>query len=74
MRYVCKQDLCLEKYDDDGGSTEEFINIEAGEVFEASEDKYRIAGGPETIHLENGRSWLEILPETLDMFFEPEKG
>ena len=71
MRYRCKVGFSVDRYDDDGRDMEEYEDIEVGSVFERSEDSFRIAGGPDTIHLVNGIQWLEITQEHLDEFFEP---
>ena len=60
-------------YDDDGGSTDEYMYTQVGEVYEACEGKYRFAGGPETIRLESKSGyWIEITPKTLNEYFEQE--
>ena len=63
-KYKCKENLCIEIYDDDGFSTERYNLIQ----------KYRICGGPDTIRLEctdpQNLYWLEITKETLESYFE----
>lgn len=68
--YRCKQDFALDAYDDDGFSLDEAITIEAGEVFQRSEDRFRVVGGSETIHLENDHAWIEITGDLLGQFFD----
>ena len=68
--YICKQDFALDAFDDDGRSLEETITIEAGEVFQRSDDRFRIVGGSDTIHLENDHAWIEITPDLLGQFFD----
>ena len=68
--YRCKQDFELTAYDDDGRDLEKSITIEAGEVFQRSEDRYRYVGGPDTIHLENDHAWIEITGDLLEQFFD----
>lgn len=71
MKYRCKAGFLIDRYDDDGHDMEEYEEIEEGTVFEKSEDAFRIAGGPDTIHLENGIQWIEITQEHLEEYFEP---
>ena len=71
--YRCKQDFELEAYDDDGFSLDKAITIEAGEVFQRSENRFRVVGGPETIHLENDHAWIEITGDLLEHFFDEVK-
>lgn len=68
--YRCKQDFALDAYDDDGFSLDEAITIEAGEVFQRSESRFRIIGGSDTIHLENDHAWIEITGDLLEQFFD----
>ena len=70
-KYRCKVGFALDRYDDDGRLMEGYEEFEEGSVFECSEDGFRIAGGPDTVHLENGKQWLEITQEHLEAFFEP---
>lgn len=71
MKYICKEGFAVERYDDDGWSTYEYMEIEKGEVYEVSDDWHRLAGGYDTIRLENNDNgnWLELLPETIDRYF-----
>lgn len=71
--YRCKQDFALDAYDDDGFSLDEAITIEAGEVFQRSDGRFRIVGGSDTIHLENDHAWIEITPDLLGQFFNEVK-
>ncbi len=68
--YRCKQDFELTAYDDDGFSLEETITIETGEVFQRSEDRFRIIGDSDSIHLENDHAWIEITGDLLEQFFD----
>ena len=72
MKYVCKEGSAVEKYDDDGWPTDEYMSIEVGEVYEVIDD-WRVAGGYDSIRLENSEkgNWLELQQETIDQYFEP---
>lgn len=70
-KYRCKVGFLLDRYDDDGFYTDEYEEVEEGSVFERSEDWHRIAGGPDSIRLENGKQWMEITQDYLDAYFEP---
>lgn len=50
----------------------EDISIEAGEVYEVNDDWHRVAGGYDSIRLENNENgnWLELQQETIDQYFE----
>lgn len=70
--YVLKQDIALDRYDDDGSWTEDIKYFQAGQVFQVSDDSFRIASGPDTIHLESDNGdWMEITPEHFAEWFEP---
>ncbi len=72
MKYICKEGFAVEKYDDDGWPTDEYMSIEVGEVYEVIDD-WRVAGGYDFIRLENSEkgNWLELQQETIDQYFEP---
>ena len=70
INYRCKKELALAEYDDDGRCTETIMNVEPGEILQSSDDRYRLIGGPETVHLENAQHWIEIDAETLSEYFE----
>lgn len=72
MKYICKEGFAVEKYDDDGWSTGEYMNIETGEVYEVNDDWHRIAGGYDSVRLENNENgnWLELQQATIDRYFE----
>lgn len=74
-KYKCKENLCIEIYDDDGFSTERYNLIQKNNIWqEDPDDMYRICGGPDTIRLEctdpQNLYWLEITKETLESYFE----
>lgn len=73
MKYRCKKPLVLDLYDDDGFSAEGQKYVEVGEAFEVAETSFRVAGGPDTIRLENAMGWMELLPETIGEYFEEAK-
>lgn len=72
MKYICKQGFSVEEYDDDGWPTDKYMNIEAGEVYEVNDDWHRVAGGYDSIHLENNENgnWLELQQATIDQYFD----
>lgn len=72
--YICKKTFQLEKFDDDGFSTGDYMDIHAGAMFERSESPFRVVGGKETVRLDgitaDEGTWLEIGEETLTEYFE----
>lgn len=72
MKYICKQGFSVEEYDDDGWSTDKYMNIEAGEVYEVNDDWPRVVGGYDSIRLENKENgnWLELQQATIDQYFD----
>lgn len=72
MKYICKIGFAVEEYDDDGWPTDKYMNIEVGEVYEVNNDWHRIAGGYDSIRLENNENgnWLELQQATIDQYFE----
>lgn len=68
MRYKCVTAFYLEKYDCDGFSTDEYTEVNTGEVYEVGDSD--IIGGE--IHLDgtNVNRWIEISKETLEKYFE----
>ena len=70
-KFRCKKEFELEIYDVYGNSTEEYITIQKGEVFELNNDVNYIGGEN---HLEKeDLSWIEISFETLEEYFEEVK-
>lgn len=69
-KFRCKKEFELEIYDVYGNSTEEYITIQKGEVFELNNDVNYIGGEN---HLEKDLSWIEISFETLEECFEEVK-
>ena len=70
--YICVKPLLFECYDDDGFVVEnKYVEIVEGEVFQKSEEKFRLVGGIDSIRLENDEQWLEVSKETLNEYFKP---
>lgn len=73
--YICKKGFLVDLLDDDGGFTEEYMEIDEGTLWERSEDPYRFAGGPDSVRLvgrkEMQDKWMEITEEHLQEYFEP---
>ena len=72
MIYKCKKDFQLDLYDDDGFYIEDSLTVYQGEMFERSDNDYRIIGGDvrlDGIGKSQGR-WLEISETTLSLYFE----
>ena len=72
MKYICKEGFAVEKYDDDGWPTDEYMSIKVGKAYEVNDDWHRIAGGYDSIRLENNENgnWLELQQATIDQYFE----
>ena len=72
MKYVCKEEFFIEEYDDDGWPTDKYMSIKVGEVYEVNDDWHRVAGGYDTIRLENNENgnWLELQQTTIDQYFD----
>lgn len=66
--YICKKELMLETFDDNGFDTGEYLAIEVGEIYQRTDEEYRLIGGE--VRLDNKRRWVEISEETLAEFFE----
>lgn len=69
-RYECIEDFIVEKCDDNGSWTEEYMIVESGSIWSES-DGFKIVGGE--IRLENYDdnkiTWLEISKENLNKRF-----
>lgn len=67
--YECVVDFELEKYDEDGFWTEEYVTIRKGSQWEIDSESDIIGG---EIHLDNvdGTQWIEISKETLNRYFK----
>lgn len=71
--YICKKELTLEKYDDGGFWTGDYITIPVGKVFRTEEERLLIATPPAIRLVADDMSWLEIGPETLREYFKEEQ-
>lgn len=67
MMYECMKDFELEKYDEDGFPTDEYMAIKKGSKWKR-DDSTNIIGG---VHLESVDSskWIEISKKTLNEYF-----
>lgn len=71
--YVCIKELCLDTYDANGFLEEQNNTIiKVGEVFQRSEDDYRLVGDKDSIRLDSDRHWVEIDEKTLNEYFKPQ--
>ena len=69
--YICKKALSIEMFDGNGFSVEEILDIQKGEKFQSSDDRFRCVGGPDTVRLDSDDgTWVEISRETLNEHFE----
>ena len=66
---ICIKELELNKYDDNGYSTDEYFVVHQGTVFNWDEENtHRIIGGE--IYLENSERFIEISKETFKEYFK----
>jgi hypothetical protein len=66
---ICINELELTKYDDNGYSTDKYIVIPKGAVFNWDEENtHRVIGGE--IYLENAEQFIEISKETFKECFK----
>ncbi|MVB11164.1 hypothetical protein CAFE_18710 [Caprobacter fermentans] len=70
MIYECIKSFELDKYDDNGFSTDEIMEIEKGSLWELNDDGGNIIGAEH--HLDNlgGSSWVEIDSDYLRKYFK----
>ena len=72
-RYKCISELVVQDYDGDGFALDTYTTIPVGSIWEVSDNKERIVGGLDTIHLDlvsdKKSHWLEILEETFIKYF-----
>ena len=70
MIYKCTESFPLDKYDDNGFSTDETMEVEKGSLWELNDDGGNIIGAEH--HLDNcdGSAWIEIDSEYLAAFFK----
>lgn len=69
MKYKCKEDFVVFKYDEDGRDTGDTMVIEAGSLWEV-DPKANILGGE--VHIKNSekQEWLELSKAALEERFE----
>lgn len=67
MMYECMKDFVLEKYDEDGFPTDEYMAVMKGSKWKR-DDSTNIIGG---VHLESvdDSQWIEISNKTLNGYF-----
>lgn len=69
--YRCKETFLVDDYDGDGFYLDTASWIEEGTIFECdTKYKRRIAGGDDTIRLENDSKWLELTKDIVERYFE----
>lgn len=79
MKYICIQDLYLDKYDAEGFRIEnKYIRIPKGSIWEEDTECCKFIGGKDSIHLDRvwkskkakTHQWIEITKEHLTMNFQ----
>lgn len=82
MRYICTQDLYLDKYDADGFLIEnKYARIPKDSVWEEDTECCKFIGGKDSVHLDRvwkskkakTSQWIEIDKGTLLAYFKPNK-
>lgn len=68
--YICKKGLALKKYDDDGFATDEYIDIEIGDVYHKVDSPLFISTAPAIRLEDDDGNWIEIQPETFREYFD----
>lgn len=80
MRYICTQDLYMEKYDADGFLVEnKYVHVPKDSVQEEDIKSYNLVGSKESVHLDRiwkskkakTHQWIEINKGTLLAYFKP---
>lgn len=80
MRYICTQDLYLEKYDDEGFHIEnQYVRIPKDSIWEEDNESCKFIGGKDSTHLDRvwksakakTHKWIEIDKGTLLAYFKP---
>lgn len=69
-KYKCISAFRIERFDEDGNSTDEFMEIEEGSVWEI-DDKANVIGGEVHIKNQEKLEWLEVSKNTLFLYFDP---
>lgn len=73
--YRCKETFLIDDYDGDGFYLDTASWIEEGTIFECdTEYKRRIAGGDDTIRMENDSKWLELTKDNVEKYFDEVSG
>ena len=70
MIYEGIEPLELDKYDDNGFSTDETMDVEKGSLWELNDDGGNIIGAEHHLDSCDGRSWIEIDSESLKRYFK----
>lgn len=79
-RYICTQDLYLDKYDDDGFLIEnQYARIPKDSIWEEDAESPKFITSNDSIHLDRvwktkkakTHQWIEIDKETLLAYFKP---
>jgi len=78
MKYICTQDLYLDKYDENGFLIEnKYVRIPKGSIWEEDNESYKLVGSQDCIHLDRvwkskkakTHQWIEITKEHFDTYF-----
>ena len=74
MKYMCTEGFAVEKFDDDGFSTEKWTTVEEGEIWTVEDTTFRLVGGSDTVRLfrQKGKRewWLELTKESIVKYFK----
>jgi len=79
MKYICTQDLYLDKYDENGFVVEnKYIRIPKGSIWQVDSDCYNVIASQDCIHLDRiyksksakSHQWIEITQEHLGLHFQ----
>lgn len=69
--YKCKKKFLLDEYDEDGSWTEKQIEVKEGSIWHIDEDStYNEIAGADAIRLINDKgAWMELYPDTIELYF-----
>jgi len=68
--YRCTKGFLIEKTDDNGFMSDEYMTIPEGSTWDVPEEEdYRFVGGEVRLETDEGE-WIEISLETLNEYFE----
>ena len=79
MKYICKQEFYLEKYDDNGFPIEnKYTRIPKGSIWKEDVDNPKFIASEDSVHLDRRykskksktSQWIEITRENLNEYFE----